>query len=163
MKTLTRLFLFALLVSALPLLAQDWSAVGSVGHVDESSVGSYEVTGPDIQFRLGATGTIYARYHVTNTYGSANSFIPPWGRLVMGYFDNGNQVTIHARMMRVDLCSNTVTQLCEIKSTDSSLSHCDVCALSQQVDFQNYAYYVEADLNRSSTSGVAIIHHVGLQ
>lgn len=163
MKTFVRLVFLVLLVPALPALAQDWSAVGSVGHADESAVGIYEVNGPDIQFRPSEIGTFYARYHVTNTYGSATSFIPPWGRLVMGYFDNGNQVTIHARLMRVDLCSNTVTELCEIKSTDSSLSHCGVCTLSQQVDFQNNAYYVEVDLNRSSTSGIAIVHHVGLQ
>jgi hypothetical protein len=163
MKTFVRLSFLVLLVAALPALAQDWSAVGSVGHPDESSLTLYSVNGPDLEFLPGATGSIFARYQVTNTYGSATSFTPPWGRLIMGYRDNGNQVTIHARLMRLDLCSNTVTQLCEIKSTDSTSSHCDVCAITQALNFQNYAYYVEVDLNRSSTSGVAIVHHVGLQ
>jgi hypothetical protein len=163
MKTLVRLFTLAMLVSALPMLAQDWSAVGSVAHVDEASLGIYAVNGPNLEFLPGASGTMFARYHVTNTYGAGITNFPPWGRLVLGYLDNGNQVTIHARLMRLELCTGTVTQLCEIKGTDSTASHCDVCPITQVMNFQNYAYYVEVDLSRTSTSGVAIVHHVGLQ
>jgi len=163
MKNLVRLFVLTLSLTTLPAFAQmDWSAVGSVGQPDESASGMYDLNGPDLQFRAGVTGTFYARYGVTNTYGSAISPMPPWGRFLLAYIDDSNQVTIHARLMRVDKCTGVAHELCEIKSKDASTTQCDTCTFSDPIDFQRNVYYVEVDLNRTSSSGNCVIHHMGI-
>lgn len=54
--------LFAL--SAIPASAQLWSAAGSTGIIDEAALNLFGFSGPSLQFRPGAVGTIVARYRV---------------------------------------------------------------------------------------------------
>jgi hypothetical protein len=151
-----------LLVLAFPAFGQmDWSAVGSVGQVDESSFGLHAFDGPNIAFRPGATGSMWVRYAVTNTFGSAVSAMPPWSVLAMAYVDDGDP-TIHARIVKMEMCSGVTTTLCEIKSKDGPSTQCDKCTLAEPVDFGRNVYYVEIDMHRSSANADAVIHHLAL-
>jgi hypothetical protein len=70
MKATVSLSVLALLLLALPVAAQsyDWSNVGSVGITQHGS--GFTFAGPTFTFSASRTGTLIARYNVTNTYGA---------------------------------------------------------------------------------------------
>src|SRR5262245_31757306 len=144
MKTLIRFSLLGLLLAAFPLAAQtyDWSMVGSTGAISNPGAG-YQFTGPTFEFAPFARGTLTARYRVTNTYGSAVSKTPAWTTLYAAVTDNSSSGSVTTRLLQVDKCNNTETQICSITSSDSSDPHCDTCTFaSNTIDFANYEYYV---------------------
>ena len=164
MNTLLRLSLLGILLVALPLAAQtyDWSMVGSCGQITNPATG-YQFTGPTFEFSGTFRGNLTARYRVTNTYGSATSKTPGWTTLYAALTDNSTSGSVTAKLMRVDKCNNTVTQLCALTSTDSPDPHCDTCTFnSTDVDFANYEYYVEVTLSRSVSTVTASLHSVAL-
>ena len=168
MKLMTRLSslsLFALLL-ALPAVAQsyDWSNVGSAGNFQSGSFFSATSTGPTLKFKSISTGTIVKRYLVTNTFGSAINSIPGWTNLRAAFTDDSSNGSVVIKLFKVDNCSNTETQLCEIDSADGSGVQCESCALasSSDVDFANFTYWVEVTLTRSATSANEQIHSVAL-
>jgi hypothetical protein len=164
MKTMIRLSFLGLLLTAFPLAAQtyDWSMVGSTGAVTSPGAG-YMFTGPTFEFATLARGNLTARYRVTNTYGSAFSTIPGWTTLYASVTDNSSSGSVTTRLLRVDKCNSTETQLCSITSTDSNDPHCDTCTFnSTDVDFANYLYYVEVKLSRSVSTVTASLHSVAI-
>ena len=164
MKTMIRLSFLALLLTAFPLAAQtyDWSMVGSTGAISNPATG-YNFTGPTFEFAPFFRGTITARYRVTNTYGSAVSKTPGWTTLYAAVTDNSTSGSVTTRLLRVDKCNNTETQLCSITSTDGTDPHCDSCTFnSTDVDFANYEYYVEVKLQRSVNTVTASLHSVAI-
>jgi hypothetical protein len=164
MRSIIRLFTLALAVAALPAAAQtyDWSMVGACGTPDTNANG-YVYNGPSWTFSSFRTGNLVIRYEVTNTYGSGTSLTPPWTTLTSSYTDNSSAGSVTTRLLKVDKCNNTETQLCSVTSTDGSDPHCSSCTFSSSdIDFANYAYYVEVKLNRTSTSATEAIHSVGI-
>src|SRR5947207_7551884 len=162
MKTMLRLSVLGLMLAALPLAAQtyDWSMVGSCGAIFNPAVG-YNFTGPTFTFSGTYRIAITARYRVTNTYGSAISKIPGWTTLYASVTDNSTAGSVTTRLLRVDKCNNTETQLCSITSTDGTDPHCDTCTFnSTDVDFANYEYYVEVKLARSNSTATEALHAV---
>jgi hypothetical protein len=164
MKTMIGISFLSLLLTALPLAAQtyDWSAVGSTGTISNPAVG-YTYTGPTFEFAPFARGNLTARYRVTNTYGSAYSKSPAWTTLYASVTDNSTSGSVTTRLLEVDKCSNTETQICSITSTDGSDPHCDTCTFSSSTfDFANNEYYVEVKLSRSVSTVTASLHSVAI-
>ena len=167
MKAITQLVALAILLLALPAAAQttyDWSAVGSTGAVTPGQSG-YIFTGPTFTFASLRTGNQFARYQVTNTYGSGASKTPGWTTLWASYTDDSNTGSVTVRLIEVDKCSNTETQICSITSSDgTSDPQCSSCTFnSSTIDFANNTYYIEVKLNRALRStATEALHSVGL-
>jgi len=153
MRSLARLAVFALFLTALPLAAQTgaWTAVASTGAVDDASIGRYATTTAHFQHATTALGLIHARYNVTNTYGIDT---PPWNTLELGYFDSSAQGTVTAILFQVDRCTGAVTFLCGKTSADAVSASCVSCNFTQQIDFNKYNYVVEVQVNRSATTAI---------
>lgn len=165
MKTLPVLLTLALLaLAALPATAQtyDWSMAGVCGTPDTNANG-FVYSPPSWTFASFRTGNLIIRYEVTNTYGSGTSLTPPWTTLTESYTDNSSVGSVTARLLKVDKCNNTETQLCSVTSSDGSDPHCSSCTFSSSdMDFANFAYYVEVKLSRTNASATEMIHSVGI-
>jgi hypothetical protein len=166
MRITKRLIFFALLLSALPLAAQtyDWSEPGVVGVVAPGGLFSNTVSGPTLKFNSISSGTIVARYPVTNTYGAGTSSTPPWTTLWGTYTDNSSSGSVTIALYEWDKCADTYTQICSITSNDGSTTpQCDSCTFSSSTfDFDNNSYWVEVTLSRSATSAAEEIHSVAV-
>ena len=126
-----------------------WTAVGSTGVVDETSLGLYGTSGPNLGFR-GANGNlIVARYNVTNTYdNNPIPTAPGWTKLELGSTTPGNSV-VTARLWQVDPCTGQQVQLCQAtNNTDNAIPHCVTCTFAVPIDFALFVYYVEVDIQR---------------
>jgi len=165
MKTRLVLLTLALTILAVfPATAQtyDWSMPGVCGTPDTGANG-YVYSPPSWTYAGSRTGNLIIRYDVTNTYGSGTSLTPPWTTLTESYTDNSALGSVTARLLKVDKCSNTETQLCSVTSSNGSDPSCSSCNFSSSdMDFANFAYYVEVKLNRTSTTATEIIHSVGI-
>jgi hypothetical protein len=161
MKATVSLSVLALLLLALPAAGQayDWSHVGSVGITQAGS--GHQFVGPTFTFSAFRTGTLIARYNVTNTYGAGVSKTPPWTTFRAAFTDNSSLGVVNLRLMQVDKCSNAETQICAISSSEGG--SCDTCTFgSSTFDFANNFYYVDARITRSSTSATEALHSVGI-
>ncbi|HEX7185815.1 MAG TPA: hypothetical protein VF756_28580 [Thermoanaerobaculia bacterium] len=151
-RVIVRLAVLALFLAALPMAAQSgaWTAVGSSGDIDEASLGLFAVNGPALQHAGAATGTIVARYNVTNTFGGGFTDAPPWTVLEMTYFDNSVQSNIGAVLLQVDRCTGAVTPLCSLGSFDAAANTCTFCGFpAGSINFATSMYFVEIRLFRS--------------
>lgn len=166
-----RISLFGLLLVvsllAIPAFAQttyDWSMIGSAGHVDPSSTSAYAHAGPALKFATGWTGTIVARYPVTNTYGSATSFSPPWQYFILSYANNSALGSVSARLMRVDHCSSDEEEMCHVNGGNTSGANaCGYCLFNPgELDFSNNSYYVEVTMTRSAPTATPQVNTVAI-
>lgn len=168
MKITARLFLAAMLLAALPAAAQtyDWSEPGSTGVMGQGGSFISSATGPTLKFRSTSTGTIVARYLVTNTYGSGGaggSKTPAWTTLWSTFLDNSASGSVTTTLYEVDKCTSTVTEVCSITSSDNSAIQCSSCTFSSSTfDFANNTYFVEVTIARTATSAGEEIHGVGI-
>lgn len=156
MKNIVR-FVLVLAVWALPASAQnnwDWSMPGSTGVVGDgtASLGIYQFTGAYFAVASSSTGTVDARYPVTNTMGSATDISPAWTTLQIAVHDQYANGSVTATLYEVDKCSGTETQLCSVTSTDTDQdTHCNTCMFTGPLDFQNNAYYVHVSVSKTDT------------
>jgi hypothetical protein len=167
MKTIMRLTTLAALALALalPAAAQsyDWSSVGSYGNYSQGSFFNAIAAGPTLKFRSTSNGTIVKQYLVTNTYGSATSLLPGWTNLHAAFTDDSANGSVTVKLFKVDKCSDAVTQLCTISSSDAAGVQCQTCQFNNgDIDFGNFSYWVEVTLTRSATSANEQIHSVAL-
>jgi hypothetical protein len=161
MKAITALAVFALLLAAIPAAAQnyDWSNVGSVGIIPAGS--GHIFTGPTFTFSPFRTGTLTARYNVTNTVGGGIDKTPAWTTFSAAWTDNSANGTVSLRLFQVDKCSNQETLICSLSSSDGST--CDSCTFgSSTFDFANNFSYIQANITRSSTSATEALHSVAI-
>ncbi|HYI08400.1 MAG TPA: hypothetical protein VEK57_04965 [Thermoanaerobaculia bacterium] len=161
MKAMIKLSTLALLLLALPAAAQsyDWSNVGSVGIVQLLNGTSF--SGPSFTFAPSRTGTLTARYNVTNTAGGGIDKTPAWTTFTAAYTDNSSLGSVTLRLFQVDKCSNAETEICAITSSDSGT--CDTCTFgSSTFDFANNFYYIQANINRTSTAATIQLHTVAI-
>ena len=161
MKAITSLSVLALLLLAIPAAAQnyDWSNVGSTGTVP-AGIG-HNFNGPSFTFAPSRTGTLTARYNITNTVGGAIDKTPAWTTFTAAYTDNSSSGNVSLRLMQVDKCSNAETMICNITSSDNG--SCDNCQFTTNtIDFANNFYYILANINRTSTSATIELHSVAL-
>jgi hypothetical protein len=141
----------ALLASPVASLAQSgWTSPCSAGAtIDETALGLYAVNpfpnNACLTYRGGRTGTITARYDVTNTAvpSTAN---PPWALFEFGYVDTGlGDAT--AILYELNPCVPNPVQICRVVSVDGQF--CGVCQFpSGTIDFLTNLYFVEVILNR---------------
>lgn len=154
-KALLSLAAAALFLAALPLAAQTgtWTAVGSTGVIDESSLSLFNFGTTNLTFGATASGTIVARYNVTNTLGGGVSDLPPWNTLEMGYLDSNTATTVQATLFQVDPCTGKQVALCTVTSVDSTAPTCNRCSFpTGSINFARQLYYVQAVLTRGSAS-----------
>ena len=160
MKAILTLTVLALL-AALPAAAQsyDWSNVGSVG-ITQAGAG-HVFTGPSFTFSAARTGTLTARYNVTNTVGGGIDKTPAWTTFTAAFTDNSALGAVTLRLFQVDKCNNTQTEICAISSSDGGT--CDSCTFgSSTFDFANNFYYIQANITRSSTAATEALHSVAI-
>jgi hypothetical protein len=165
MKLIMRLAIIMALASAVPLAAQttyDWSMVGSCGVLDGASVPN-TTSGPTLTFNSNLTGSIVARYPVTNTYGGGISKTPGWQWFSMTYTDDSASGSVVGALYRVDKCSNSREVMCQVTSGTSDGPTCGRCLFNPgELDFANNTYFVEVTLNRTSSAATEAVHIVGL-
>jgi hypothetical protein len=159
--------LLAVSLLAIPALAQstyDWSMIGSAGSVDPSSSAAYAHAGPALKFATGWTGTIVARYPVTNTYGSSVDVTPPWQYLILSYANNSALGTVSARLMRVSHCSSDEEEMCHVNGGNTAgESACGHCLFNPgELDFSDNSYYVEVTLTRSAPTATPQVNTVAI-
>jgi hypothetical protein len=145
----------ALFLTALPLAAQSgaWTAVGSTGSIDEASLGIYAVNTNNLTFLGAATGTVVARYNVTNTFGGGITDTPPWTTLEMTYFDIAAASSVSATLFQLNRCSNPISVVCGVVSVDSTSPTCVSCTFpAGTINFGTGSYIVEVRLTRTSTA-----------
>jgi hypothetical protein len=162
MKATVSLSVLALLLLALPAAAQtyDWSNVGSVG-ITQAGAG-HNFLGPSFTFAPSRTGTLTARYNVTNTVGGGIDKTPAWTTFRAAFTDNSSLGVVNLRLFQVDKCSNAESLICNISSSDGN--SCDFCTFgSSTFDFANNFYYVEARITRSSTAATEALHSVAIE
>lgn len=156
------IFVLMLVVCAFPASAQwDWSMPGSAGVVGDgtASLGVYTFAGSAFSVTTGSTGTVDARYPVTNTVGSVTDLTPGWTTLQIAVHDAYTTSGVTATLYEVDKCSSTETQICSVTSSETDQDvHCNTCTFSSTTfDFANNAYYVYVSINNSvSTAGAAL-------
>lgn len=161
MKLITSAALLLALALALPAAAQvsyDWSNVGSVGIVQAGTGHSF--SGPSIFSNR--TGTVTARYNVTNTAGGALDKTPAWTTFSAAYTDSSTAGVITLRLMQVDKCSNAESQICAISSSDNG-TECGTCTFgSSTFDFANNFYYIQANITQTSATAGVQLHTVAI-
>lgn len=165
MKSIQRLLFLTLLIAAVPVFAQthDWTSIGGTGLVTKDSAFRLTWLGPTLKFNSISTGSIVARYPVTNTYGSGTSKTPAWTTLWATFKDNSASGSVTARLYEVDKCSGNETLICTITSSDSASNQCSSCTFgSTTFDFANNAYWVEVTLTRTATSAAEEIHSLAI-
>lgn len=148
--TVTTLALLAAPVASFP--QSGWTSPCSAGAtIDEQSLGIYAVNpfpnNACLTFRAGRTGTVTARYDVTNT-AVPSTPLPPWTTFELGYFDPGiGGVT--AILYRVFPCTGQVVEICRVVSTDSPNPICKACQFPNTTfNYLTELYFVEVILNR---------------
>lgn len=154
-RAIVRFAVVAVFLAALPVAAQSgaWSAVGSSGDIDETALGIFAVNGASLQHVGAVTGTVFARYNVTNTFGGGLTDAPPWNTLEMTYFDNSPQSAIAAVLLRVNRCTGAQTVLCNVSSVDAAANTCRVCTFPVgSINFATSLYYVEVRMSRSAAA-----------
>ncbi|HEX3131676.1 MAG TPA: hypothetical protein VH394_30345 [Thermoanaerobaculia bacterium] len=152
-RVVVRCAAVALLLTALPLAAQTgvWTAVGSTGAIDEASLPIYAFNTNNLTFLGAATGTVVARYNVTNTLGGGFTDVPPWTTLEMTYFDIAASSSVSATLYQVNRCTNTFTVICGVASVDATSPTCVACTFpAGSINFANSAYVVEVRLTRTA-------------
>lgn len=154
-RAIVRFAVLAVFLVALPAAAQTgaWSAVGSSGSIDEAALGIYAVNGASLQHQPAATGTVFARYNVTNTFGGGITDTPPWTTLELTYFDNSPSSAIAAVLLQVNACTGASTVICNVSSSDAAAPVCKVCNFpAGTINFGTSLYFVEVRLSRSVTA-----------
>ncbi len=137
--------------------AEYWTAVGSTGTVDESSLG-YIGFYQGVAFNANY-GTATIRYNVTATddlFGGANT------RFAMRYLDAGACTRVEASLIRYNLNTGVNTTLLTLNSDSFPQSAAfqtkfiDSASLPA-FDFDNNGYFVEVNLTDNCGSGNARI------
>ena len=150
--------------------AQVWSVVANSGDVDSRQQSLYQTTrSGSVQIKSGSTGSIVLRYAVT---GIPAVFRRPHDpeddgpdqriQLMARLRDTGFGARVLVRLRALDLDSGTLTTLATIDSDVSYYSagqpeyRNEFAYLNVdehfQFDYWRYAYYVEAELSKSSST-----------
>ena len=152
-RAIVRCAVLAFFLAALPMMAQTgaWSAVGSSGDIDEASLGLFNVNLASLQHQPAATGSVVARYNVTNTFGGGLTDTPPWTTLEMTYFDSAAASSVSATLFQVDRCTGNVTFLCGVGSVDATAPSCVSCNIpaGTTMNFGASLYFVEVRVFRN--------------
>lgn len=151
-RTMIRCAVFALFLTAGPIAAQQqaWTSVGSTGTIDRASLGLYATNVASLGFQPAPTGTVVARYNVTNTFGGGFTDTPPWNVFEMTYFDNSPSSQVSAVLYEVDRCTGAITVVCSMSSVDAAGNTCTRCSFATgTLNFATSHYVAEVRVSRS--------------
>jgi hypothetical protein len=152
MRRFALLFVALALVAAGPAAAVNvfWTSVGSAGTVDPASVVPF-YNGAAIQYPAASTATqpIIVRYNVTDT--NLNND-PAWTTLEVGTAGIAATDTVQVTLFSVGMCSETITEVCQVVITGSPICPAECQFSSSTFDFSTHAYFIQAVLSRTSTS-----------
>jgi len=151
-KLIGALGLAALLAVSSNAGAQVWTAVGSTGAVEDTSLANYFAGGSSLAFRSGATGTVAAGYNVTNPLTSGS---PAWTTLELTARNAGGSPATfaNATLYRVPRTGSSASGLCTLAAPATGATSTTTCTFSSTlVDFANYNYFVRVILGRDSTA-----------
>ena len=136
-----------------------WTTVGSTGTVDEIDQSEVQFTSGIAMIRASApsASTVTLRYNITSTADlNDNGF-----NKVMGvrFRDNGTNARVLLYVKGYNINNGSQVTLMSFDSDNYAASNSyqyrtvgDGCG-SSSFDFQNYAYYVEARLSRTNSTG----------
>jgi hypothetical protein len=140
----------ALLAAPVASFAMHWTSICSAGAIDESAFGRYQFFNSSLTFASGATGTISARYNVTNTSVPADN-TPPYTTLQLGSLDTSTG-TVTATLYEVTPCTGAITAICTVTSTTQATADCNTCTFPNTTfNFSTNLYYVIVNLSRTSS------------
>jgi hypothetical protein len=135
------LAILALLAAPIASFASHWTSVCSVGAIDDSSLDLYAVSNSSLTFASGATGSVFARYNVTNT-SVPGSNTPPYTTLELGSLDTSTG-SVSATLYEVTPCTGAITAICTVRSTTQSTADCNTCTFPNTTfNFSTNLYYV---------------------
>ena len=154
MNKLSLLGVSALSLLAAPLVSfaqSGWTSPCSAGAtIDETSLGLYQVNNASLLFRTAKTGSVVARYDVTNT-AVPSVPNPPWMTMELGYFDPGPNASVIATLFSVAPCTGQIAPICQIISVDSPNPTCLTCNFPNTTfNFLTTLYYVQVTVTRTS-------------
>jgi len=153
--TLSALALLAAPAASFAQASGVWTSPCSASTtLDHMSLMKYSTVGSSLLFGPTRTGTIVARYNVTNT-SVPSDLTPAWGFLQFGYTDLGAG-TATATLYEVTPCTGAIEEICQVNSDDlPGQGVCNVCQFATtQFDFVLHLYYVEVKLTRPDTASV---------
>jgi hypothetical protein len=140
----------ALLAAPVASFASHWTSVCSAGAIDESSFGRFAFNNSSLTFAAGATGTISARYNVTNTSVPGDN-TPPYTTLELGSLDTVAWGSVTATLYEVNACTGAITTICTVVSTTQSFADCNTCTFPNTTfNFSANLYFVIVNLVRNS-------------
>ena len=149
----TSLLTLTVSLSIMSVAHANWSTVGGAGTIDESRLDLYAIdslTG-DLYFGFGKAGIIGVKYNVTE-----GNLIGTDASLFVRFRDNGASSRIVVDLKRYGLTNGVLSTIATFDSNtfsaNSSWQTQQECFI-HTFDFENYAYFINARLTRSSTSG----------
>ena len=141
----------ALLAAPAASFASHWTSICSAGTIDESDLALYAVSNSWLTFAPGATGSISARYNVTNTSVPGDN-TPPYTTLQLGSLDTSTG-SVTATLYEVTPCTGAIVAICTVTSTTQSTADCNTCTFPNTTfNFATNLYYVIVTLSRTSST-----------
>jgi hypothetical protein len=153
---------FTFLVCVSSAVAQPWTAAGSSASVDESAAGIYAVNLGSLAYlsTSASTAPIVARFNVTST----GSSTPAWTKFEI--LANNANVTngVFAILYSVSRSSGATTLIGSIPTAANPSTTATAWSLGTSItfDFNNFYYFVEATISRSSGSAQPSLRGVRL-
>ena len=156
MKKLQLLAIATVALLAVPAasFASHWTSICSAGAIDEADLNLYAFTNSSLTFRGGATGTVSARYNVTNTSVPGDN-TPPYTTLQLGSLDTSLFGSVSATLYEVTPCTGAIAAICTVTSTTQGTPDCNTCTFANNTfNFSTNLYYVIVTLSRTSSAAI---------
>ena len=139
----------ALLAAPVASFASHWTSICSAGAIDEPDLALYAFTNSSLTFASGATGTVSARYNVTNTSVPGDN-TPPYTTLELGSLDTSVFGSVQAILYEINPCTGAIAEICRVTSTTQSTADCNTCTFPNTTfNFSANLYYVIVTLSRN--------------
>lgn len=162
---------------------EPWTTIAAAGTVDEADTsivlfgtGGFSYTGmrnSSVTIKSDATlpANLDLRYNVVSVDGLFVRTADEYGHefyLNVAYEDNGSSARVLVRLRRLNIATGALTTLLTFDSNNYAQSatyqtqdvRTSACATSWEFDFNHYAYYCEAAITKSASTGSAILHAI---
>jgi hypothetical protein len=156
-------FLLPLLTSPGIAQAEPWTSIGASGLIDDDDLALYETdasTTGILFFAANATGVINVKYNVV----AVDQFGPI--ALTGRFRDNGGSARIVLELKRYNISTGiTSASLATLDSnsfTPSTSYQTRNACFNHVFDFENYAYFIQAQLTRTDTAGTTALGAIKL-
>ncbi len=133
--------------------AASWTTVGATGTINNDDLNLYEI-GPStglLTFAPNATGVFTVKYNVVPINGFNASLFR------IRFRDNGAAARVVAQLKRYNLStgvtSTVVSYDSDIHAAPQNSWQTDVVCFGHNFDVNQYAYFINAELTRSSSTG----------